>query len=130
MPYSANFSENFADTADKTSFRNISERRSFFSEELSHIITFIKNAFASGCGLPLPQRQRRFLSAENNKRKEREKDKERKKEEQKEGKKESGKDGKSGKKEEQKEGKKESGKDEKGEKKKNRKRQRAKWKKP
>lgn len=43
---------------------------SLFRKAYHTYITFIKNAFASGCGLPLPQRQRRFLSAENNKRKE------------------------------------------------------------
>ena len=43
---------------------------SLFGNAYHTYITFIKNAFASGCGLPLPQRQRRFLSAENNKRKE------------------------------------------------------------
>lgn len=43
---------------------------SLFRKAYHTYITFIKNAFASGCRLPLPQRQRRFLSAENNKRKE------------------------------------------------------------
>ena len=101
---------------------------SLFRKAYHTYITFIKNAFASGCGLPLPQRQRRFLSAENNKKKEKRGKMRRERKKMREEKREKDKGrGKKGQKEGK--GKEQSGKDGKSGKKKDRKRQRAKWKK-